>query len=271
MLGLASRVQTRCQPPLASLVRLPAARAEAVARVPVDQAARAAVDRQVVGAQRRHRAPQRRVERRDAALERRATPRRSRPFPPSRPRNTSSAAGSASARVPQVSAAIGVDHGIEPVERQQPRAPVHQRAERLGIVADVIGAVERRPGESDCRPDHAGLHRLEIGQHRIGKFAVNRIGLGRHVLGVEPGAQAALQIDQPDRARRAAPAICARAASPSPTRPPAPKPDPPSRRSRWCRRLRAAGCWCPAAPPPRSSRASRRACRSRSSIARKRS
>ena len=44
--------------------------------------------------------------------------------------------------------AIVGHHGIEPVEPQQPRAPVaHRRRQRIRIVAQMVGAVERATGE----------------------------------------------------------------------------------------------------------------------------
>ena len=72
-------------------------------------------------------------------------------FPSSSPRNTSSASGAASARLPHCSVPVIVHHGHQPVEREQSRAPAHLGRERIGIGADMVGAIEPAAGEGKHR------------------------------------------------------------------------------------------------------------------------
>ena len=120
--------------------RIAATGAIAVTGVPIDQAARRAIDGQFLMAETAHRRPQPRIGRRDRADQ--------------AGRNFGKAALAAhQAKEDKFAVRSGIgqaapfqlpvrgDLGIEPVQPQQPGAPIHQAGQLVRVGADMIGAV----------------------------------------------------------------------------------------------------------------------------------
>ena len=134
--------------------RRPATRAKAVPGVPIDQGPRAAIGRQFVRIERRHRRPQARIGRGHAARQVRSDFGKAGLFP-GEPKEHQFAVWSGVGQRAPGQLAVGIDHRIKPIEPQQPRPPVHQGLERGGIGADMVSPVEPGPGKGDGAGGHA--------------------------------------------------------------------------------------------------------------------
>ena len=120
--------------------------------MPVDEAPRAAVEREVAGTEHLHRLPHLRLgvggpvgpfaghrgEARLAVIQ--------------PEEHQVGIFGRVGQRAPRERARSRIELRQQPVEQQQPRLPVGQPGERIGVGADVVGAVERRTGECDHLP-----------------------------------------------------------------------------------------------------------------------
>jgi hypothetical protein len=150
------------------------------------------------------------------------------PFPIS-PRNTSSLAGSASARVPHSSPPSGEITGSSPSRRSSRARQSISAAEPLGIWrgCDRRGQA-LRSGKGDRLPPWSAPARLSAPTRLPATplvFGQQRIGVGRHELDIDARSDAAPHVDVPTvPAAPAQPKMPVSA--PTPTEPPAPKPLP---------------------------------------------
>ena len=124
-----------------------AARAEAVSRVPIDEAPRPAIDRQIGRREQLHQLPRRRLRIGRAFRASRRDRREMRLAVHHPEEHQLGILGHISKRAPNEAAHI-VHARQQPVEQQHPCAPVHQARQRFLINADMIRPVERRPCES---------------------------------------------------------------------------------------------------------------------------
>ena len=150
MLGLAIEVHALALPAaLAELRRIAAARAEAVAGVPINQRAGAAISGEIARRERGHGAPQAGVGGAGVALVGRGDG------------GEAGAAGIVEAEEDELvlfarigkgapdKRAIIADDGIEAIEPEEAGAPVHQFGQLALIGADVVGAIEHGAGEGN--------------------------------------------------------------------------------------------------------------------------
>ena len=131
-----------------------ALRAEAMARVPVDNAARAAIQRQIVRPHRRHERPELRVGHARRGIPFRWDGNEARLAIIEAQKDQFGVLGRIGERAPGKASGI-VHAGHEVIQRKQPGLPVHHPGKLVGIGTNVIRPVEAGAGERNHRSAHA--------------------------------------------------------------------------------------------------------------------